>query len=118
MVLVLSKRELASICSEVYKEVSLGTAVHVSYNLQAFRVVFIVFQYPFDISLRHPGVEISDKLSVFFIPNGLKQEKNREHMLILHMRGVIAEERFKLAMETRKRDMKRKDTCLIIFGKI
>ena len=39
-------------------------------------------------------------------------------MLILHMRGVIAEERFKLAMETRKRDMKRKDTCLIIFGKI
>ena len=86
-------------------------------SLIIFRVVFIVFQYPFDISLRHPGVEISDKLSVF-IPNGLKQEKNGEHMLILHMRGVIAEERFKLAMETRKRDMKRKDTCLIIFGKI
>ena len=77
MVLVLSKREFASICSEVYKEVSLGTAVHVSYNLQAFRVVFIVFQYPFDISLRHPGVEISDKLSVFFYPERVKAGKEQ-----------------------------------------
>ena len=73
-----------------------------------FRVVFILFQcYPFDIFLRHPGVEISDKLSVFML-NGLKQERNGEHM-----RGVIVEEIFKLAMGTRKRDIKRKDTSIV-----
>ena len=41
------------------------------------------------------------------MPGVLKQENNRENV-----RGVIVEEMLKLAKETKKRDIKRKDTSI------